>query len=364
MMKSQSQLFGYILLGYFLFGLKITSSAQSRPDTTFQVFQFPADQIPRIDGVTSDWDMVPAHYTIGTDELVDDKKNYDAPDSSTLAVQVKVGWVNGLNRLYFLYEAEDDYWHFNEPGLKNDTYEIVVDADLSGGPLIDRFHPNERLDQWDAYFSFHGVHAQNYHIFTPPVGKDWTLAWGPQSWIKELPYANAAYDFDFEHGESGKLTLEFWITPFDYAGAEGPERAVESILYEHKLIGLAWAVLDYDEGGKQDGFWNLSDQHTMYGQASELVMFELMPLIDELQTAIKADWDFTVIDMKRRKVAFQDESKGTITEWRWDFGDGNTSNEQHPIHEYEEAGLYVVVLEVQGPDGVDRLSKVWDVAIK
>jgi hypothetical protein len=27
----------------------------------------------------------------------------------------------------------------------------------------------------DAYFSFQSVHAQNYHIFTPAEGKDWTM---------------------------------------------------------------------------------------------------------------------------------------------------------------------------------------------
>lgn len=339
-------------------------NAQSRADTTFQIFQFPADQIPRIDGNSSDWDIVPESYNIGTDELTDNNENYDAPDSSTLSVNVKVGWVEGLSRLYFLYEAVDDFWHFSEPGLRNDTFEVVVDGDLSGGPLIDRFHPNTRIDEWDAYFSFHGVHAQNYHIFTPAVGKDWTLAWGPQSWIKDLPYANAAYDFDFDHGESGKLTLEFWITSFDYAGAEGPERAVKSKLYEDKLIGLSWAILDYDEGGEQDGFWNLSDEKTMYGNASELVMFRLMPQEPQFQALIEADWSFKVIDMERRLVAFQDESHGDITSWNWDFGDGNTSIEQHPVHQYEEPGLYVVVLDVEGPEGSDRLSKVWDVSIR
>lgn len=364
MSKFISLEFSFLLLLLLFFVFKTESSAQSRADTTFQIFQFPADQIPRIDGDISEWDMVPTTYAISTDQLVDENRNYDNPDSNTLSVNVKVGWVEGLNRLYFLYEAEDDYWHFNESGLKNDTYEIVVDADLSGGPLIDRFHPNTRIDKWDAYFSFHGVHAQNYHIFTPPVGKDWALAWGPQSWIKDLPYANAAYDFNFEHGESGKLILEFWITPFDYAGAEGPDRAIKSNLYVNKLIGLSWAIIDYDAGGLQDGFWNLSREKTMYGNASELVMFRLMPLIDELQPLIKADWDFSVIDMERRKVAFRDQSQGTISKWLWDFGDGTISNEQHPIHVYEEAGLYVVVLQVEGPDGVDRLSKVWDVAIK
>ncbi len=32
----------------------------SRPDKEFKIFQFPRDQIPRIDGDTSDWNMVPA----------------------------------------------------------------------------------------------------------------------------------------------------------------------------------------------------------------------------------------------------------------------------------------------------------------
>jgi len=61
------------------------------------------------------------------------------------------------------------------------------------------------------------------------------LAWGSQPWIKDLPYANAAYQYNFKPGEPGKLVLEFWITPFDYAGAEGPARAVESVLTENKI---------------------------------------------------------------------------------------------------------------------------------
>lgn len=338
--------------------------SQSRPDTTFKIFQFPSDQIPRIDGNTSDWDIVPYHYVIGTDQLVNSNDDQAQANPSTLDVSVKVGWVKGLNRLYFLYEAYDDYWYFREPGLKNDTFEVVVDGDLSGGPFIDRFHPNDLVDIWDAYFSFHGVHAQNYHIFTPAEDKDWTLVWGPQSWLKDLPYANSAYTYDFEHGDSGYLTLEFWITPFDFASAKGPEYSVESDLYENKKIGLSWAILDYDEGGVQTGFWNLSRERTMFGNASELLMFQLMPLEDYFREEIDAQWSFKILDMNRRMVAFIDESIGDITSWLWDFGDGTTSNVQHPVHQYEEAGLYVVVLDVEGPDGVSRLSKVWDVAIR
>jgi hypothetical protein len=353
-------------LGTFSFAT--AALALERTNITFQVFQFPADKIPTVDGHSSDWAIVPTNYIIGTDQLVDDNGKFPAPDTNTLDIRVRVGWVKGLNRLYFLYEASDDYWDFSLPGLHNDTFEIVVDGDLSGGPLIEKWHPALNLiGTNEAYFSFHGAHAQNYHIFTPAKGKDWCMAWGPAQWIKQLPYANAAYHHSLKPGERGRLTLEFWITPFDYAGAEGPQRAVESVLRESKLIGLAWAVIDYDDvnsGGKNNGFWNLSPKHTMYGQASELCAFKLMPLEPQFRKAIEAQWSFQVVDMERRLVAFKDLSEGKITSWKWDFGDGETSTEQSPQHAYKEAGKYVVTLWIEGPAGKSRHAKVWDVAVK
>jgi hypothetical protein len=343
------------------------AAAIERPDGTFKIFQFPADKIPRVDGNADDWAIVPEDYVIGSDQLIDDTGRHAKPDPKTLDVRVRVGWVKGLNRLYFLYEAYDNYWDFSRPDLHNDTFEVVVDGDMSGGPLIEKFHPNKGIDPWDAHFSMHGVHAQNYHIFTPAEGKDWAMAWGCNPWIKDLPWANATYSYRFQPGEAGKLVLEFWITPFDYAGCEGPQRAVESILRENKLIGLCWAVLDYDDVNAQgqDGFWNLSRKHTMYGNASELVAFRLMPLEPQFRKKIEARWSFRVVDMDRRLVAFRDESQGKITSWKWDFGDGTTSTEQHPQHQYQKPGEnYVVTLWVEGPDGKSRRSKVWDVQVR
>ena len=332
---------------------------------SYKIFQFPPNQIPRIDGNDDDWNIVPDSYTIGMDQLWDDSGKHDKADPDNLDVKVKVGWVKGMNRLYFLYEAYDNYWDFSLPDLHNDTFELVVDGDQSGGPFIDRFHPNKDLDIMDAYFSFHGVQAQNYHIFTPAEGKDWTLVWGSQPWIKDLPYANSACKYNFKPGESGKLTLEFWITPFDYAGND-PSRAVESILTENKNVGLCWAIIDYDDVNNKNnnGFWNLSKEHTMYGNASYLLPFKLMPLEDRFKKPIEADWSFKVVDMNRRLVAFIDQSEGKINSWKWDFGDGTASEEQNPIHQYKDAGKYVVVLWVEGPAGKSRRSKVWDVAVK
>jgi hypothetical protein len=337
-----------------------------RPDVEFKIFQFPADRIPRIDGNADDWAIVPDSYAIGSDQLKETVTGIgDKRDPANLDVKVKVGWVNGQNHLYFLYEAFDNYWDFARPDLHNDIFEIVVDGDLSGGPLIRQMHPNEKLrGKLDTHFLFHGVHAQNYHIFTPAEGKDWAMVWGSQPWIKDLPYANAASQYKFKHGESGKLVLEFFITPFDYAPPDRA-RAVPSKLQEDKVIGLSWAILDYDDekAERYGAFWNLSHKTTMYGDASDLVAFRLMPIEKNLRKPIEADWSFKVVSRADRTVAFRDLSYGEITSWRWEFGDGATSTERHPAHRYEKPGEFVVTLYVEGPAGKSRRAKVWDVTL-
>lgn len=191
------------------------------------------------------------------------------------------------------------------------------------------------------------------------------MVWGCQPWIKDLPYANAAYDYNFKPGESGRLTLEFWITPFDYAPYDGPAGAIESKLVENRQIGMSWAILDYDDetGAKYNGFWNLSHKTTMYGNASDLVAFRLMPIEPNLRNPIDANWSFQVVDLNRRTVSFRDESAGEVTSWRWDFGDGKTSTDRNPIHQYDKGGEFVVILEVTGPRGSSRRAKVWDVVM-
>jgi hypothetical protein len=364
---------GFMFSGYRLFLFFITAAlilcsragALERPDTEFGIFQFPADMIPRIDGDPGDWNMVPAGYRIGIGQLEDTKLN-EPVNKDDLDVTVRIGWVEGMGRLYFLVEMNDDYWDFEETGSRNDMFELVIDGDLSGGPLIPQLREDKTLDEWEGYTLFHGIHAQNYHINTPAVNKPWTLVWGCQPWIRELPWANAAYSYDFKPGESGKLTLEFWITPFDYAPYDGPERSVATPLLENGILGISWAVIDYDGPGREYSFFNLSHKPTMYGNASDLVAFRLMPVESFLRESVKAEWSFGIVDLERRIVAFKDESHGTITSWLWEFSDGTTSTEQNPVHTFKKGtGYYsTTILTVTGPEGTSKMSKPWDVYVK
>lgn len=268
-------------IGFFIIWCMSICSVTGQTDTSFfKVYCFPADKVPVIDGDTRDWDIVPQSYVLGIDQMTEDEGKHNKPDKENLDINVKVGWVEGQNRLYFLYEAYDNYWSFSRDDLMVDIFEVVVDGDRSGGPFIDKFYPFKDISKEDAWNLFHGRQAQNYHIYTPSKRGDWCMYWGPQQWLKEKPFSNYSYKYNFKEGESGKLTLEFYITPFDYASPEGAESSVESKLYADKLIGLCWAVIDYDnnEGKPKDGFWNLSRHHTMYGNASELRTFKLMPV--------------------------------------------------------------------------------------
>jgi len=58
-------------------------------------------------------------------------------------------------------------------------------------------------------------------------------------------------------------------------------------------------------------------------------------------------------------IRFTDLSRGMIGSWRWDFGDGSTSAEQNPVHEYKEAGMHTVTLTIKDVTTGEEQSKVF-----
>src|SRR5690349_7645379 len=55
-------------------------------------------------------------------------------------------------------------------------------------------------------------------------------------------------------------------------------------------------------------------------------------------------------DDNGREVTFTSTSKNATT-FAWDFGDGETSTEENPVHTYESYGVYTVKLKVTGNGG-------------
>lgn len=69
--------------------------------------------------------------------------------------------------------------------------------------------------------------------------------------------------------------------------------------------------------------------------------------------------DFVVSDSNtcRGTVRFTDETRHRPLTWQWDFGDGTTSTERHPIHSYTTNGTYTVTLSVTNDLGSDTRVK-------
>ncbi|GAI56503.1 unnamed protein product, partial [marine sediment metagenome] len=64
-----------------------------------------------------------------------------------------------------------------------------------------------------------------------------------------------------------------------------------------------------------------------------------------------------------RDIKFTDESKdpdGYIVEWFWDFGDGVSSTQENPTHQFKRGGEYTVRLTVTDDnyDSDDRIKNV------
>jgi PKD repeat protein len=67
----------------------------------------------------------------------------------------------------------------------------------------------------------------------------------------------------------------------------------------------------------------------------------------DLEAFFPFDWSNCILF----ECAFLDGSSGGPTSWLWDFGDGNTSTEQNPIHNYTTYGVYEVSLTVSNDGG-------------
>jgi|GEM_PF-999918 len=67
---------------------------------------------------------------------------------------------------------------------------------------------------------------------------------------------------------------------------------------------------------------------------------------------------------KPLKVQFTSTSSGTISTYRWSFGNGATSSSKNPSYTYNQKGKYTVKLKVTGPGGSDELVRTNFIEVK
>ncbi len=76
--------------------------------------------------------------------------------------------------------------------------------------------------------------------------------------------------------------------------------------------------------------------------------FKDLTLSFEPVIAVTAAYTFVAEDLS---VTFTNTSTGA-TSYAWDFGDGNSSTEENPMHSYAEAGTYTVILTAEAGSSI------------
>lgn len=127
----------------------------------------------------------------------------------------------------------------------------------------------------------------------------------------------------------------------------------------HNIVCMTWFV--YDANQQASGSWNayaieywrdngypLGDSRNLYTAFQEAVQLRYPAGLVGTRGVAAAFSASPTCGHPPLVVQFTDESMGTIDNWEWDFGDGQTSTERHPVHTYTQPGSYDVTLSVSG----------------
>ncbi len=189
-------------------------------------------------------------------------------------------------------------------------------------------------------------------------------------------YDGRVYVGQGEHGCSGNLTCLddstgaiLWSYPVDAGVKSSPAVSVQGgnpyiyftgakndgSLYCLKVDGtLAWKYNPPDDGYVLQGA-AISDGNVCFGTgAGYLYCIADMEAPPPLTAFFTAE---PISGTAPLNVTFTDESTGYgITDWEWNFGDGDNSTEQNPSHVYAE-GTYHVSLTVTNATGSDICNR-------
>ncbi|MBU0596028.1 PKD domain-containing protein, partial [Candidatus Bipolaricaulota bacterium] len=159
-----------------------------------------------------------------------------------------------------------------------------------------------------------------------PARFDASTSWDPDG-------AVASYRWDFDN--DGRIDVESTDPTTDHAFAESGDHVVTLLVVDDDGV----ASYSADRAGEP-----LSGSTLVSVNASPTALFSVSsfdPLETETVTFTDASFD----------------TDGIVTAWKWDFGDGATSDEASPAHVYQDAGTLTVTLAVTDDNGAARATE-------
>ena len=188
------------------------------------------------------------------------------------------------------------------------------------------------------------------------VGEIWAaMLWG-LSWDLIDQYG---YDPDMLSGTGGNnialhlVTEGMKLQACSPGFADGRDAILQAdqLLYNGANQCLIW------EAFARRGLGFSAEQGSSFDITDGTEAFDVPPFC---QTAVLApiagfNVDQTSKCLDQATFQFTDQSQNLAQYWLWDFGDGNTSTETNPVHQYSAAGTYTVSQKVTNNISVDSI---------
>jgi PKD repeat protein len=156
----------------------------------------------------------------------------------------------------------------------------------------------------------------------------------------------------------------------DFAGLPASGKSPLTVVFEPLLDGVAnsyyWDFGDGDTSALPNpihtyAYQGKYDVKLITGliqdgcQQADTVIKAGFVVVNDLEASFTAD---PAVGHPPLSVQFSDQSAGNPFSWQWDFGDGNSSTEQNPFHEFLAEGVYDVSMKVENLMGRDSLTRL------
>ena len=179
-------------------------------------------------------------------------------------------------------------------------------------------------------------------------GKTWTQMTASAEWPPRYGHSSVALpdgSIVLMGGRSGGSKNDVWRSTDN--GATWTQVAADagwSARHEHSSVALPDGSIILIGGEHSSNFGYLND----------VWRFESSLAFSYLNALFGSDTETGTAPLT---VRFTDTSTGSPTSWSWDFGDGETSTDQNPVHIYKNPGEYDVSLTVKRGSASDSITK-------
>lgn len=196
------------------------------------------------------------------------------------------------------------------------------------------------------------IHSADHYPDPAPEGDWFAKLYATESGVASI----SQDDVDF----TNLTSISFWfLLRSDDAGWKNPEQ----INYARLWVGstIIWEYDTHTGGDSPDGYydWEICSADVSAMSGVQTLKFEIVAYYDCTISVgidgIYAEESIPIptaafeaiprLGLAPLEVQFTDLSTNSEM-WLWQFGDGTTSNTQHPAHTYEVPGLYSVALTV------------------